>query len=230
MCDKKPLYQSGDKYSYLTLTGKSYMKPVKAGSIRYVECICICGKIWFTLLQKLKSGGCKSCGCRKMEFIIAGNTTHGMASNSKPHSLYRAWNQIQDRCFKPNKPEYINYGLRGITVCQEWVNSFEVFFKWAMENGWEKGLTLDRINNDGDYEPSNCRWATHKVQNRNKRSNILITAFGETKCMVEWSEDSRCKVSYAGLRQRIKILKWESETAIITQKMNSGGGRKNVAA
>lgn len=223
-------YESGDKYGYLTLTGKAYLRPTKTGSLRYVECICICGKIWFTLLPKIKNGGTKSCGCKRGEILALANTTHGMASNSKPHPIYRAWHQIQDRCFKPNEPEYINYGFRGISVCPEWVSSFDSFYKWSINNGWEKRLTLDRINNNGNYEPSNCRWTTHKVQNRNKRNNVIITAFGEAKCMVEWSEDTRCKVSYPGLRSRILKWKWEAETAISTPKTNAGGGRKKVAA
>jgi len=230
MLDKPPLYQSGDKYGYLTLTGKSYMKPVKAGSIRYVECICICGKIWFTLLQKLKSGGCKSCGCRKMEFIIAGNTTHGMASNSKPHTLYRTWNQIKDRCFKPNIKAYVNYGGRGITVCPEWISSFDLFYKWCIDNGWQKGLTLDRINNNGNYEPNNCRWVDYKVQSRNKRTNINLTAFGETKCLTDWSLDNRCVVGYSTLQSRIVKWGWDTEKALTFPKLNAGGGRKKVAA
>lgn len=223
-------YESGDKYGFLTLTGKGYLKPTKTGSLRYVECICVCGKIWFSLLTKIKKGGTKSCGCKKGEFLALAKTTHGMSSNKKPHPLYRAWHQIQDRCSKPNKTEYINYGFRGIGVCEEWVNSFDLFYKWSIENGWKKGLTLDRINNDGNYEPSNCRWVTHKVQNRNKRTNVLITAFGKIKCMVEWAEDKICQVSYSGLRTRIFKWGWEPEKAISTPKMNSGGGRKKQAA
>ena len=182
------------------------------------------------MFTKVKNGGTKSCGCKRGELAAKRHTTHGMASNSNPHPLYRAWHQIQERCAGNTEDNKINYTNRGIDVCNEWKNSFDIFYKWAIENGWEKGLTLDRKDNDGNYNPLNCRWVTHKVQNRNKRTNILITAFGETKCMVEWSEDSRCKVSYAGLRTRIVKFNWNPETAITTQKMNSGGGRKNVVA
>lgn len=129
--------------------------------------------------------------------------------------LYRAWIGMRQRCYNKREPNYINYGARGITVCDEWRN-FTAFKKWAMENGYNDSLSIDRIDNNKGYEPSNCRWATCREQVRNRRDNIQITAFGETKILVEWLEDERCPVEYATLYSRIE-RGWEAERAI-TQK------------
>lgn len=211
-------YYSGDKYNYLTLTGKSYCKPYPTCSIRYVECICVCGKIFFTLFYKVKSGGTKSCGCKRMEFIVAGNTKHGMTLNGKINPVYRTWLAIRQRCYNPKTPRYKSYGGRGISVCSEWLESFDSFYVWAMAAGWQTGLSIDRFpDNDGNYEPSNCRWATGNQQNRNKSNNINITAFGKTMCITDWSKDEICAgISLNALKCRIEKLGWSPEEAIIT--------------
>ncbi len=161
---------------------------------------------------------------------VHGNTIHGMTYGGKPHPIYRAWHQMKERCIGSN-PEYKkNYTDRGIIVCPYWINNFFAFYKWAIENGWQKGLSLDRKENAKNYSPDNCRWVTSKVQNRNKRSNHIINAFNESKTAIEWSEDSRCKVTYEALIVRINKWKWEVERAIITPKMNSGNTTKRKAA
>jgi hypothetical protein len=93
-----------------------------------------------------------------------------------------------DRCYKTFSIKYNNYGGRGIIVCDEWKSEFINFYNWAVANGYKDGLTIDRIDNDGNYEPNNCRWVTYKRQARNRRSNHLLTFKGETKPIVEWSE------------------------------------------
>lgn len=162
-------YKSGDRYGFLTLIGKCYRR----GTLRYVECICDCGKIWFTLLTKIKKGGTKSCGCQRVNFIIKGNTTHGLASNGTKHPIYRAWHQIQERCRGNTEDNLKSYKKRGIVVCEEWVSSFDLFYKWAIDNGWQKGLTLERVKNNEGYSPLNCIWATHKF-NPEISGQILI--------------------------------------------------------
>mgnify|MGYP006976626162 CR=1 FL=1 len=102
--------------------------------------------------------------------------------------VYHIWSGIKSRCCCPTCSIYCNYGGRGITICDEWKNSPDSFCKWALENGYSDDLTIDRINNDGNYEPSNCRWATYKQQSRNRRNNHLLTLNEETKTIVEWSE------------------------------------------
>lgn len=112
---------------------------------------------------------------------------------------------MKQRCYNPKNCNYQRYGARGIGVCDEWNASFHAFEAWAYANGYKKGLSLDRYpDNNGNYEPSNCRWTTQKEQCRNKRTSVVLTAFGETKTAIEWSEDSRCVVPYPCLLERIK--------------------------
>ena len=95
---------------------------------------------------------------------------------------------MKQRCYNPNKPQYKDWGGRGITICDEWLNDFMAFYDWAMSNGYQDNLTIDRIDNNKGYEPSNCRWVDHKIQNRNKRNNRNYTINGETHCLTEWCE------------------------------------------
>ena len=101
--------------------------------------------------------------------------------------LYSIWQGMKQRCFDTNATSYQHYGGKGILVCDEW-SKFEPFQKWAIENGYQDNLTIDRIESDGNYEPSNCRWVTQKEQNRNKKNNHLLTVNGQTKTLGEWSE------------------------------------------
>lgn len=136
--------------------------------------------------------------------------THGLTK----HSLYNRYKAMVNRCYNEKNNSYVNYGGRGICVCDEWYNNFLNYFNWCMDNKWEDGLVVDRINNDGNYCPENCRLVTPYENNKNKPSVIQITAFGETKTANEWALDSRCKTSYPSLVYRIKH-QWESEEAIL---------------
>ena len=95
---------------------------------------------------------------------------------------------MKDRCYCSTDKNYNNYGKRNIRVCDTWLNDFINFYNWSMNNGYKNNLTIDRINVNGNYEPNNCRWAEQKIQQRNKRSNKLITYNGETHCISEWAE------------------------------------------
>lgn len=117
------------------------------------------------------------------------------------------------RCKYPCTLGYHNYGGRGIRVCEEWVCSFAAFESWAKEAGAVAGLTLDRIDVNGNYEPSNCRWITMTEQHRNRRNNRMVTIFGETKTMVEWTEDERCATTRASFRDRLE-RGWKPEEAL----------------
>lgn len=110
------------------------------------------------------------------------------ADKKEPPRLRGVWSNMIQRCHNPNNRQYCSYGGRGITVCDEWRNDYPCFREWALKNGYAQGLTIDRIDNNGGYSPQNCRWATYKEQNRNKRSNRNITLNGETKCLSEWAE------------------------------------------
>ena len=123
---------------------------------------CHCGKEFNCSISHIKSGNTKSCGCQKY-----GKSTleHGLSK----HRTHKIWRDMLQRCNNKNNPSYKNYGSRGIIVCDEWKNDFKSFYDWAMKNGYEKGLTLDREDNDGSYEPDNCRWVTKDIQSRNRR-------------------------------------------------------------
>lgn len=129
------------------------------------------------------------------------------------HPLYKAYYNISQRCNNPKATQYKDYGGRGIKLCPEW-NTSDKFIAWGLANGWKRGLTVERIHNDKDYSPDNVKFTTYKVQSRNTSRNKLVTAFGETKCLITWMEDSRCtKMSYIGLLQRLN-RGWPPEKAL----------------
>ncbi len=127
--------------------------------------------------------------------------------------LYNIWRGIKDRCFNLNSKNYKYYGSRNITICEEWKNDFLKFKEWAENNGYKDDLTIERIDVNGNYCPENCKWATRKEQNNNKQNTKILTAFQETKSMLDWSKDYRCKVTYKVLKERI-YKKWNIEQAI----------------
>lgn len=161
-------------------------------------CRCKCGKEKVVPSQKLRTKNeCNMCReCWKKE-----NYKHGDTIGNSKTPIYAAWDNMLRRCENTNHPQYRLYGGRGISVCKEWHN-YEIFKEWCLENGWRKGLSLDRINNDGNYEPSNCRWTTQKVQVRNSRTAKVETIDGETKTRGEWLK--AYNVSYPFVRDRIK--------------------------
>jgi hypothetical protein len=125
------------------------------------------------------------------------------------------------RCTNPNCASYRNYGGRGISVCTEW-RDFVRFQNWASSQGYEPGLTIDRIENDGNYEPGNCRWATSSQQRRNSRQALhLITAFGETKCLSDWIADTRCPVTESIIHHRLRDG-WDGEAAVTVPPFRLG--------
>ena len=125
--------------------------------------------------------------------------THGLSKTR----LYGIWHGIEQRCNNPNNKAYRFYGGRGINVCKEWLEDFMAFYRWAISNGYEDNLTLDRKDNNGHYDPSNCRWATRRMQSNNTRTTTFIEINGVTKSISEWSEISG--ISRNGLRNRIRM-------------------------
>lgn len=195
---EESVYEKGAIYGRLTLTGKSYMIPMYGQLRRIVEADCICGTTRMYTFGHLRSGDTKSCGCLRREVTGERATTHGLSQ----HPLYEVYGAILKRCYVPQTEGYENYGGRGITVCEEWQEDFMNFYNWCVENGYQSGLSIDRIENDGNYGPNNCRFVTRKIQSRNNRRNKMITAFGETKCLFDWGKDGRCKIGVWGLRSR----------------------------
>lgn len=127
-------------------------------------CLCDCGKIFVALNLNIVAGKTKSCGCLKISLLIKKLTTHGQSQTR----LYMIWQTMKKRCLNIKRRDYKYYGGRGIRICDEWLNNFKSFFEWAVTHGYNDNLTIDRINNDGNYEPSNCRFVTMAVQNMNK--------------------------------------------------------------
>ena len=137
-----------------------------------------------------------------------GTITHGLSKTN----LYSRWIDMKKRCYYINDKRHKNYGGRGIILCDEWKYNFLSFYKWAINNGFKKELSIDRINNDGNYEPSNCRWVTMKIQQRNTSRNHVLTAFGKTKTIAEWAEQFGLTQSL--IKDRINKLHWDVEKAI----------------
>ena len=154
------------------------------------KCRCDCGKEIYVNGSHLKSGHTKSCGCYSRDYHREHpRIKHGLVfDNGKKTRLYRIWAGIKNRCYNKKDEHYRNYGERGITVCDEWRNDYKCFYDWAMSNGYRKELTVDRIDVNGNYEPSNCRWASNKEQSRNKRNAIKVNYNGNQIYLKELSE------------------------------------------
>ena len=133
--------------------------------------------------------------------------------NGSRTRLYVIWCHMIERCYNPHFQAFGNYGGRGIRVCDEWRNCFVAFREWAMTNGYDDKLTLDRIDNDGNYEPSNCKWSTVREQSNNRRTSRLITYRGETKTMMQWAET--IGMPYDTFKRRL-YYGWSVDKAIET--------------
>lgn len=148
------------------------------------ECKCECGTTKNINGQHLRNGTVISCGCYISMITTERNTTHGLSHDR----IYRIYYAMKERCYNQNNHKYNIYGNRGITICDEWLNDFQSFYKWSIENGYNENLTIDRIDNNKGYEPSNCRWVSVKVQSRNKSSNKIYEINGVKKTFIEWCE------------------------------------------
>lgn len=162
------------------------------GKIKWL-CQCDCGEQAVVQGNHLRSGQTKSCGCANREATLERSTTHGLHHDP----LYRVWTSMKDRCHSPRNKSYSRYGGRGISVCDEWNHDFQAFYDHVVQlSGYEiAGMTLDRIDNDGDYEPGNVRWATNSEQGRNTSVNVVLEFNGKTQCVTAWAEELGMKAT-----------------------------------
>lgn len=206
----RKLELAGQRFGTLTVIKQVPRNTSIKKRYTYWLCQCDCGKMHTVAGYRLTTGHTTSCGCLKIQRIIEvghKNATHGGWGSR----LYRAWRSMKVRCYDSNCKEYKYYGARGITVCEEWRRSFEPFRDWALKNGYDDNLSIDRIDVNGNYEPSNCRWATCKEQLRNTTRTHLFNG----KTLAEWAEIKG--INKSTLATRIYARHWDIDRAINTQ-------------
>lgn len=194
----------GNKFGRLTPIKKIGQDAFR-GSI-YL-CSCECGNSVEVRGGNLVSGNTRSCGCLRNETLSRISSTH----HESKTRLYRIYQAMKRRCYNTNSKDYEGYGGRGIQVCEEWKTNYECFRDWALVNGYEDHLTLDRIDNEGNYELKNCRWVNAKVQANNKSNNVRISWSGKTMNLGEWAKE--LGMSYSALYKRIYRYDWSIEDA-----------------
>ncbi len=155
----------------------------------YWKCKCDCGNECVVSTDNLKNANVTSCGCYHKEMFC--NLKHG----KRKSRLYKTWQNMKTRCYNQRNKNYKYYGERGIMLCDEWKDDFKAFHDWAMQNGYNDTLTIDRIDVNGDYEPSNCRWVTMKEQGRNKRNNVIVEYQGKRMLLKEASKKSGISIN-----------------------------------
>ncbi len=199
------------------LTGKRFerllvvrrVQNAKNGDTQWV-CQCNCGKIKIVQAPRLKNGNTKSCGCYRNEMVSQANKIHGGGGTR----LYNTWYHMKERCENENDKRYLDYGGRGIKVCDEWQKDFVTFRDWALANGYKGDLTIERIDVNGDYCAENCTFVTLKEQANNKRNNCRITYNGNSLTLTQWCRE--LKLNYNTMRSRILLYGWSVEKAFST--------------
>ena len=215
-----------ESYNFKDLTGKKFERlivlelvEVKKGH-SYWLCKCDCGKKKIICGNHLCRGNIKSCGCLRKELASKKAKEKQFIPNKR---IYGIWKNMKGRCYNQKSISYYNYGKRGIKVCDEWKNDFMSFYNWAMKNGYQEGLTIDRINVNGNYEPSNCRWVTWKEQCNNRKNNVIIEYNGEKNNIAYFIK--KYNLGEFAIYKRIKNgwdVKRAIETPIKTKKSNTG--------
>lgn len=196
---------TGRKFNRLLVLGFHHTNKYR---VSYWLCKCDCGKETVARRSNLLNEETKSCGCLNNEKRMLRFFKHGMSKTIE----YSSWQHMKDRCLNPRFQDYHNYGGRGITICPEWVDSFEQFYEDM--KSCPDGCSLDRIDNEKGYFPENCKWSTRKEQTRNMRRNIFITLNDKTMCLKDWCAEL-C-LPYTQILQRIVTLKWDEQTALLT--------------
>lgn len=216
----KSINLTGKRFGRLIVVKKAKNHITPCGTIlTQWLCKCDCGNEIIVYTKNLKNGNTKSCGCYHKEIAKQKSTKHGFRHTK----LYFIFGAIKARCYNKKNTGYKNYGGRGIKVCDEWLNKENGsinFINWAINNGYKEGLTIDRINTNGDYSPNNCRWASMKEQSNNRRNNHYITINGKTKTLSQWLEIYKISSTQFYFRKRHGMNEVE---ALTTHRMKKNG-------
>jgi len=197
----------GSRYGHLLVVQRSGSKNRKA----VWECVCDCGKTVFVTSSHLETGNTKSCGCFKRELVSLQKTTHGHARQGAKTVEYNVWADIIKRCKNSNSKNYHNYGGRGIKVCDRWLSYENFFADMGLRPSSKHSIERKEVN--GDYEPSNCCWATRQEQQRNTRRTRLVEFDSQVKSLVEWTEEK--DLPYPAVYSRL-MHGWTPEEALTT--------------
>ena len=204
-----PVITPGLKINRWTVTSERFcIQDEKEKYRAYHECVCECGTSGRVRADALKRGGSLSCGCLQHEMLSKIAYRHG--DHATP--IYKVWASMKARCLTATHDAWEHYGGRGITVCEEWMD-YVAFRDWALSSGYKNGLVLDRKDNNGNYEPQNCRWATWVESNRNTRKNLWIECGGVRRILKDWAADS--KLSESTISKRLK-RGWTARQALYT--------------
>ena len=212
---------TGQQFGRWTVIDRGADHFTKSGTrLTMWNCVCECGTPKVVSTQSLRKGTSTSCGCYAKENksrLLAKRNRENAKHGASRERLHAVWSGMVNRCYNPHNNCFQLYGARGISVCEEWKSDYMVFKKWALENGYDElagygECTLDRINNSKGYAPDNCRWVSAEEQANNRRSNVIITAFGKTQNLLAWAKETG--INYGTLRKRIVDKKWSAEQAL----------------
>lgn len=200
------------------ISGKRYNKLVvledgfKKDNDIWCKVLCDCGNIKFIRKSSIKNNNSRSCGCIHSIELSDRNKKH-LLSKTKIYKIYHA---MKKRCYDKNDNEYKNYGERGISICNEWLNDFMIFYNWSIQNGYTEGLSIDRIDVNGNYNPNNCRWIEKSIQQLNKRNSIRFLINGDYKNLCIICKEYNIKYSIV-----YKHLKKYGEESVIKKYFNA---------
>jgi hypothetical protein len=193
----------GKRFGNLVVLSHSHTK----GYTRYFLCQCDCGNQTIVAKNALTTGKQVSCGClRKKRLGDLNRLPNGYLRLGK---IYRA---MKKRCYDTKSNRYDRYGARGIKICDEWLSDINAFRKWSIENGYKDGLSIDRIDNNGDYSPNNCRWVEPTEQSNNTSRTVMIEYNGKTQTLTQWANE--LNIPKSTLHNRLRVHGWSVERAL----------------
>lgn len=210
--------RTGEKIGRLTIIRRADDRFDSRGKSRiYWLCECECGTIKEVRGDSLNGNHTVSCGCFHKDQVSKAHIETRASQNTYGESrerIHNIWYLMKYRCEDPTSPAYHNYGGRGIKLCEEWADEVQGYFRfkeWALNNGYDETLTIDRIDNNGNYSPENCRWADDYIQRNNRRNNIQIEYGGRVQTLSQWARE--LGVPMKNLHNRIRVLGWDVERA-----------------